>query len=143
MKKLTFILGLLGICASCSIERNANLNEGIQSEIIRNIIKSVNSGNADAYVEHLDEDFKAYLEGELKIDGKEAFRKNRANHLKRFPNIHSEIQHLVEIDNKVIMHDKLWLRGKDGKVNNIVEIFTFENEKIIRMDVIQPKDLFE
>ena len=78
----------------------------------------------------------------MKINGREDLKANRANHFKNHPHVRSEIQHLVEIDNKVIMHDKVWLDDSDTEGQNIVEIFTFENGEVIRVDVIQPTDLF-
>ena len=78
----------------------------------------------------------------MKVNGREDMKANRANHFKKHPNVRSEIQHLVEIDNKVILHDKVWLDESDKTGQNIVEIFTFENGEVSRVDVIQPKDLF-
>lgn len=41
------------------------------------------------------------------------------------------------------MHDKVWLRQSDIEGSDIVEIFTFQNDKVVRVDVIQPKNLFK
>ena len=82
------------------------------------------------------------MENELKVDGKMELELNRKDHFKNHPNVRSEIQHLVEIDHRVILHDKVWFDPSDKEGQNIVEIFTFQEGKIIRVDVIQPKDLF-
>lgn len=58
------------------------------------------------------------------------------------PRAKSVIQHLVEIDNKVIMHDHVWLDRDNGNAQDIVEVYTFEDGLIVRVDVIQPSDLF-
>lgn len=102
---------------------------------------AVNQKDADQYVKRSRDDVEIYLGPRLRIQGKQVLRENRAKHFLKHPNIKSEIQHLVAIDDKIVMHDNVWLHdNKEGK--NIVEIFSFENNEIIRVDVIQPKDLF-
>ena len=60
------------------------------------------------------------VEDELKVAGKEALIENQRTHFDNPPKVRSEIQHLVEIDNKVILHDKVWLDPSDGKGQDIV-----------------------
>ena len=115
---------------------------GEQSRIIKEMIDAVNERDAEKYVEGFADKVKVFVESEMKVEGKQSLINNRANHFEKHPNVRSEIQHLVEIDNKVIMHDKVWLNESDKSGQNIVEIFTFENGKVIRVDVIQPNDLF-
>ena len=106
-------------------------------------ILSFDEKNAEKYVIGFADNVKVYVESELKVNGREDMKANRANHFKNHPNVRSQIQHLVEIDNKVILHDKVWLDESDKIGQNIVEIFTFENGKVARVDVIQPNDLFK
>lgn len=115
---------------------------GKNSKTIVSIIDAVNEKSAEKYVLGFAQNVKIFVESEIKIHGRENLKANRANHFKSHPNVISEIQHLVEIDDKVILHDKVWLDESDKVGQNIVEIFTFENDKIIRVDVIQPKNLF-
>ncbi|NAY93337.1 hypothetical protein GTQ34_15610 [Muricauda sp. JGD-17] len=45
----------------------------------------------------------------LCVDGIEALFENRAEHLKRYLEVRNKIQYLAETDNRLIMHDKVWL----------------------------------
>ena len=143
MKKLIQILILTSILVSGCEKQNPKYEiKGKQSIIIKEMIDAVNEKNATAYVRNFADQVQVYVASDLKVDGKENLSNNRAKHFENHPNVRSEIQHLVEIDNKVIMHDKVWLDKSDKIGQDIVEIFTFKNGKIIRVDVIQPRDLF-
>lgn len=133
-----FIL-VLG-CANKAVKENKG---GIQSDIVRNMIEAVNEKNAEKYVKGFADRVQVFVESEMKVDGIEALKKNRAKHFQNHPQVRSEIQHLVEIDNKVILHDKVWLTTEDKQGRDIVEIFTFENNEVVKIDVIQPRDLFQ
>jgi hypothetical protein len=115
---------------------------GEQSKIVKELIDAVNEKDAHKYVAGFDDSVQVFVEAQLKVNGKEALIKNRAKHFENHPHVRSEIQHLVEIDNKVILHDKVWLDKDDKDGQNIVEIFTFTNGKVIKVEVIQPNDLF-
>jgi len=145
MNKLTITLSILGILfLGCNtISKTDYKVGGAKSKIIVKMIDAVNEKNADNYVIGFADNVQVFVESEMKVNGREALKTNRANHFKNHPNVRSEIQHLVEIDNKVILHDKLWLDESDETGQNIVEVFTFENDKVLRVDVIQPKDLFK
>ena len=113
-------------------------------ESVQTIIKAVNTHDPNLYVSVFAEDVRIWVEDVLKISNRDELLANRKLHLKKYSNAISEIQHLVEIDNKVIMHDRVWLQGKNGSANEIVEIFTFDQEgKIYKVNVIQPLDLFD
>lgn len=142
MKTISFAI-LTMILLGCNKPPAKDYAEmGKQSRIIKEMIDAVNEKDADKYVKEFTENVQVYVESELKVNGRSALRKNRENHFNNHPDVRSEIQHLVEIDNKVIMHDKVWLRKSDKIGSDIVEIFTFENGNVVRVDVIQPKDLF-
>ncbi len=119
-----------------------------KSDRAKSIVKAVNKKDAKMYVANFSKDVKVYMyseEGnfELRVDGAEALYKNRAAHLKNHPEVRNEIQHLAEIDNRLIMHDKVWLTPDRKEGSSVVEIFTFDKEgKISRVDVIQQKNLF-
>ncbi|MEP3208307.1 MAG: nuclear transport factor 2 family protein [Maribacter sp.] len=119
-----------------------------KSDRARNIVKAVNQKNAKLYVENFSDDVKVYMYGEdgkfeLRVDGIEALYKNRKEHLERHTDVRNEIQHLAEIDNRLIMHDIVWLTPNRKEGSSVVEIFTFdETGKIDRVDVIQQKNLF-
>ncbi|MBQ4803444.1 hypothetical protein J8L88_11340 [Aquimarina sp. MMG015] len=144
MKRVIQIIILISIfITGCETKQNQKYElSGKQSIIIKEMIDAVNKKNAKEYVKGFADKVQVYVESDLKVDGKENLINNRAIHFESHPNVRSEIQHLVEIDNKVIMHDKVWLDESDKIGQNIVEIFTFENGKVIRVDVIQPNDLF-
>ncbi len=116
---------------------------GEQGRIIKEMIDAVNERDAEKYVKSFADEVQVFIESEIKVDGRENLIKNRAKHFESHPNVRSEIQHLVEIDDKVIMHDKVWLEEADKVGQNIVEVFTFENRKVVRVDVIQPEGLFQ
>ena len=119
-----------------------------KSDRAKNIVKAVNQKDAKLYVENFSEDVKVYMYGEdgnfaLRVNGIEALYENRAEHLKNHPDVRNEIQHLAEIDNRLIMHDIVWLTPDREEGSSVVEIFTFdETGKIARVDVIQQKNLF-
>ncbi|XLS27788.1 nuclear transport factor 2 family protein [Flavobacteriaceae bacterium M23B6Z8] len=137
---LTFVVALLPILSGAQ--------EISKTDRAKSIVKAVNQKDAKMYVSNFSENVKVYMYGEdgnfeLKIDGIEALYKNRAEHLKNHPEVRNEIQHLVEIDNRLIMHDKVWLTPERKKGSSVVEIFTFNEEgKITRVDVLQEKNLF-
>ena len=144
MKKVIQILILISILViGCDTKKNPKYEiSGEQSRIIKEMIDAVNEKNAEKYVRGFADKVQVFVESEMKVDGKEKLVENRAKHFENHPNVRSEIQHLVEIDNKVIMHDKVWLNESDEAGQNIVEVFTFENGKVVRVDVIQPNNLF-
>lgn len=146
MNKLKHLVSLaitIMILVSCNPAPKSSYEvKGAQSQFIVEMIDAVNEKDAGKYVSGFADSVKVYVESDLKVNGRNDLKANRANHFEAHPEVRSEIQHLVEIDNKVILHDKVWLDQSDEIGQNIVEIFTFENGKIIRVDVIQPKDLF-
>lgn len=109
----------------------------------RTIIEAVNEKNPDKYVSVFADDAVVQIyQGPVRIVGREALRQNRAQHFERFPKAYSEIQHIVEIGSTVVMHDRVWLQGKsEGEPAEIVEIFTFKDGLIVRVEVIQPEGL--
>ena len=144
MCKLNIILlSFVVILNSCETRFQSQYKiEGNQSKIIVSMIEAVNEKDAEKYVIGFAENVAIYVEGDLKVNGRESLKTNRANHFKRHPQVRSEIQHIVEIDDKVILHDKVWLDESDQSGQDIVEIFTFVNGEVSRVDVIQPKSLF-
>jgi len=145
MEKFNLLLIVIAtILSSCSNTPTSNYEiAGKQSQIIASMIDAVNEKNAEKYVIGFADNVKVFVESEMKVNGREDMKANRANHFKSHPNVRSQIQHLVEIDNKVILHDKVWLDESDKIGQNIVEIFTFENGEVARVDVIQSNDLFK
>ena len=145
MKKKIPVLMLISILViACDTRKEPKYEvTGEQSRIIKEMIDAVNEKSAEDYAKGFADNVQVFVESEMKVDGKEDLVKNRARHFESHPYVRSEIQHLVEIDNKVIMHDKVWLDESDKVGQNIVEVFTFENGKVVRVDVIQPKDLFQ
>ncbi len=142
MKNIGIFIVIVVFIIGC-VSKEHELSNGNQSQIIKKMINAVNQKEANNYVEGFAEDVKVYVESQLKINGREALQKNRAAHFEKHPKVRSEIQYLIEIDNKVIMHDKVWLDDSKEAGQDIVEIFTFDDEKIVRVDVVQPKDLFK
>ena len=142
MKKLICYSVLLYALSGCSNPCRNQIPTSPQSQIITAMIEAVNQKDAENHVLNFSEKVQVFLEGELKIDGRDALRENRAKHFNNHPEVRSEIQHLVEIDNKVIMHDKVWLNNQEQIGQDIIEVFTFKDQKVIKVDVIQPQDLF-
>ncbi|MEP4050971.1 MAG: nuclear transport factor 2 family protein [Litorimonas sp.] len=109
-----------------------------------NIVDAVNAKSADQYGRDLHSDVLVKMyDGAVVLRGRDAVIQNRRQHFENNPDARNELIHLVEIDNRVVMHDKVWLDGNsEGEASDIVEVFTFEDDKIIQIDVIQPADLF-
>ncbi|MEW7291245.1 nuclear transport factor 2 family protein [Aquimarina sp. 2304DJ70-9] len=141
MKNIGLYMLIVVFTIGCTSKEH-ELSNGEQSQVIKKMIKAVNEKDANTYVEGFADDVKVYVESQLKINGREALRKNRAAHFEKYPKVYSEIQYLIEIDNKVIMHDKVWLDNNSDD-QDIVEIFTFDKGKVVQVDVVQPKDLFK
>lgn len=143
-KGISIVLWACLWCIGCNSKNSFNEPVlGKQAKMVSKIITAVNQHDAQSYVENFASTSQIYVDQVLKIVGKENIQINRADHFKSHPNLRSEIQYLVEIDNKVVMHDKVWLTKEDKEGQDIVEIFTFKDEKIIRVDVIQPNRLLE
>ena len=142
--RLSVIIIILGALAwSCNTGDSSHYQvAGPQSKIIADMIEAVNEKDAAKYVNGFAEDVSVYVDSELKVSGRQNLKNNRANHFENHPDVKSRIQHLVEIDNKVILHDKVWLDKSDKEGQDIVEIFTFHDGEVTRVDVIQPNDLF-
>lgn len=145
MHKLILIAAISGgILTGCNNSSKKNYHiTGEQSRIIIQMIDAVNNKNPEKYVSGFANHVQVFVDSALKIEGRENLKWNRATHFKNHPDVRSEIQHLVEIDHRVILHDKVWLNKSDQSGQNMVEIFTFENGEVSRVDVIQPKDLFK
>ena len=114
----------------------------VRQKVVRDMIAAVNQRNAKAYASHFTNNVRVVVEGEVKVAGRKQLLENRTQHFKNHPQVKAEIQHLVEIDDQVIMHDQVWLYEDVENPADIVEIMTFENNKISEMQVIQPKNLF-
>ena len=145
MKKLPVVLSLLVVLLflGCNEPNTADYEIlGVQSKIIVEMITAVNEKDPDRYVGGFAESVQVFVDSEMKIDGRENLRSNRARHFEHHPEVRSEIQHLVEIDDRVILHDKVWLNESDTDGQDIVEIFTFREGEVVKVDVIQPRSLF-
>ena len=144
MKKTNFLI-IVVIALFPILSRSQEVSK---SDRAKSIVEAVNNKDAKMYVANFSKDVKVYMYNEdgnfeLRVDGAEALYKNRAEHLKNHPEVRNEIQHLAEIDNRLIMHDKVWLSPERKEGSSVVEIFTFDKEgKISRVDVIQQKNLF-
>ena len=148
-RMLTIILPLFLIaCSPTPISQNGHMsfdsNSSSKMSAAANIVDAVNAKSADQYGRDLHSDvFVKMYEGAVVIRGRDAVIENRRQHFENNPDAYNELIHLVEIDNRVVMHDKVWLSGRtELEASDIVEVFTFKDEKIIQIDVIQPADLF-
>lgn len=142
--KPLLLLGLIGLFFhQCTAVNDTSSLEGKHSQVIREMIEAVNKKDASQYVIDFAEEVQVYVDHSLKIDGRPALKANREQHFAHYPAVRSEIQYLLEIDNKVIMHDRVWLKDTDRKGQDIVEIFTFAEGKVVRVDVIQSQYLFQ
>ena len=143
MKKVLKIL----MCQVLMIPFLSNAQQGLNLENVKKIVEAVNMKDATLYVKNFHTDIKVFLyedqEFKLKVSGSQALFKNRAAHFKKHPKVRNIIKHLVEIDEKVIIHDRVWLSPDVPEGSDIVEIYTFDGAgKIVRVDVIQQKNLF-
>jgi hypothetical protein len=110
-------------------------------QAVRTIIEAVNTKDVEKYASvFADSAVVQMYGGPVRVRGREELKNNRAAHFRRYPQARSEIQHLVEIGPYVIMHDRVWLHA-DQTFSDIVEVFTFENDLIVKVAVIQPDGL--
>jgi len=138
-----FILTVL-LLVGCTPAGTNKLPNSPRLDAARNIVAAVNAKASEQYVRDLHEDVIVTMyDGGIRLRGKQAIQANRENHFKTYPTARNELVHLVEIDNQVVMHDKVWLKGDESKPADIVEIFSFDGDKIIRIDVIQAAGLLD
>ena len=146
---MTFRYLLLLACflvAGCSLnhEPKTVLANTPKLAAAENIVNAVNNKDVSQYAKdlHTDVIVKMY-DGEIRLKGRAAVIENRKRHFESNSNAKNLLIHLVEIDDRVIMHDQVWLNGNtEQEPSEIVEIFTFKDNEIIQIDVIQPADLF-
>ncbi len=139
MRHLLYGLATLVLVSACASPRT----ESPKLDAARNIISAVNAKDSDQYVRDLGADIVvAMYDGEVRLRGREAVRENRGRHFRNHPEARNELVHLIEIDNRVVMHDRVWLSADQAEPADIVEVFTFERGQIVRIDVIQPANLF-
>jgi hypothetical protein len=116
--------------------------DSVPIQAVRTVIEAVNTKDADKYAAVFAPDAVVQMYGgPVRVRGREELKNNRAQHFRRFPQARSEIQHLVEIGSFVILHDRVWLHGDDESPADIVEVFTFEDNSIVKVEVIQPDRL--
>jgi hypothetical protein len=120
----------------------AGAAESVPIQAVRTVIDAVNTKDADKYVAGFAADAVVQMYGgPVRVRGREELKSNRAQHFRRFPHARSEIQHLVEIGPFVIMHDRVWLHGNNESPADIVEVFTFKDNLIVKVEVIQQDGL--
>ena len=109
-----------------------------RAEAVRAIVKAVNTKDADLYVSACAENVIVQIyDGAVRITGRPMLQENRSRHFVLYPQIRCEIQHIVEIGDVAILHDRVWLNPNTPMVD-VVEIFTFDHEGFIRkIDVVQ------
>ena len=109
----------------------------------RNIVAAVNAKDAAMYARDLAADVVVTMyDGETRLRGRAEVEANRTEHFRRHPDARNELVHLVEIDDRVVMHDRVWLTPGQEEAADIVEVFTFTGDEIVRIDVLQPSSLF-
>ncbi|MEO1078279.1 MAG: nuclear transport factor 2 family protein [Pseudomonadota bacterium] len=129
----------------CSLALHAGAAESGRSRLdaASNIVAAVNAKDAVLYTRDLAEDVVvAMYDGDIRLRGRAAVRANREEHFRRHPAVRNELVHLVEIDDRVVMHDRVWLTPEQEQAADIVEVFTFSGAEIVRIDVLQPGSLF-
>ena len=111
-----------------------------RADAARTIIRAVNAQDAELYVSVCAENVVVKIyDGPVRVTGRQTLQENRARHFALYPQIRAEIQHLVEIGDVVIMHDRVWLSPGTQALGDIVEIFTFDDEGLIgKIDLVQP-----
>jgi hypothetical protein len=109
----TFMLGLLlalGFAAPGRATPPASTTAADTRELsaVRTVIDAVNRKDPDLYASVFTDDTVVQLhDGPVRVTGRVALRANRSAHFQRFPATRSEIVHLVQIGEKVVMHDRL------------------------------------
>lgn len=108
------------------------------SDAARTIVAAVNAQDAELYASVFAENAIVRLyDGPTRISGQRAIEENRRRHFALHPHIRCEIQHIAEIGNVVILHDRVWLT-EGASPTDVAEIFTFDDDGLIAVvDVIQ------
>ncbi|MFK8016036.1 MAG: nuclear transport factor 2 family protein [Gammaproteobacteria bacterium] len=131
------------LVSACAITSPADDADQQMLAAAGNIVDAVNAKNSDQYVRDLADDVIVTMyDGEVRLRGRDAVRANREQHFLSHSEARNKLVHLVAIDQRVVMHDQVWLRAGQANPADIVEVFTFENGAIVRIDVLQPTDLF-
>jgi len=114
-----------------------------QVEAARTVIRAVNAKDSKLYVSVFAENAVVQLySGPVRVTGRQMLEENRRRHFALYPHIRSEIQHLVQIGDTVVMHDRVWLNPDTEAPVDVVEIYSFGEDGLIsKIDVIQPQKL--
>lgn len=143
MHKLATLLGGYFLVVACATSPTSVAGSSPALDAARNIVDAVNAKDSRQYVRDLSEDVVVTMyDGDVRLRGRVAVQANREQHFKNYPDARNALLYLVEIDNRVVMHDQVWLSGDAEKPADIVEVLTFDEGKIVRIDVIQPRGLF-
>ncbi|WP_395342293.1 nuclear transport factor 2 family protein [Ningiella sp. W23] len=108
----------------------------------KNIVDAVNAKDSEMYVKDLADDVVVTMyNGKVILEGLKAVKENRTKHFDLYPDARNELVHIVQIDDRVVMHDLVWLSQEQSEPADIVEIFTFKGSTITQIDVIQSQNL--
>ncbi|MEL6868298.1 MAG: nuclear transport factor 2 family protein [Pseudomonadota bacterium] len=131
------------LVSACATDLIGDMAASQKLEAARNIVAAVNAKNSEQYVRDLAADVVvAMYAGDVRLRGRDAVKANREAHFQNFPQARNALVHLVEIDDRVIMHDQVWLSDAQAAPADIVEVFTFSDGEIVRIEVIQSNALF-
>lgn len=140
---LVSLLAVPILLSACAAPARTGAESSMRLDAARNIVDAVNAKDSERYIRDLAQDVVVTMyDGETRLRGRDAVRQNRENHFRTHREARNELVHLIEIDDRVVMHDRVWLNAGVSRPADIVEVFTFKGDEIVRIDVIQPADLF-
>jgi hypothetical protein len=107
------------------------------ADIAQAQLDAYNAQDLDAYCAFYSDDVVvADLNGAVTTQGGAAYRERYAGAFAQFPQNKAELLARMVVGNTVIDHERV-IRGPDGPVFEVAAIYTFDGDKIARVDFVK------
>jgi uncharacterized protein (TIGR02246 family) len=106
-------------------------------EIARTMIAHYNAQDADAYVALMTDDAcEATYRGAVLRDGREGVRSGLAAMFAQYPENRADILSAHALGETVVLHEKV-ARAADGEKFEVMSIYSFEGDKVSRVEFVR------
>ncbi len=106
-------------------------------DLVQAQLDAYNAQDLDAYCAFYSDDVVvADLNGAVTTQGGAAYRERYAGAFAQFPQNRAELLGRMVVGDTVIDHERV-IRGPDGPVFEVAAIYTFDGDKIARVDFVK------
>lgn len=106
-------------------------------DIVQAQLDAYNAQDLDAYCGFFSDDVVvADLNGNVTTQGAAAYRERYAGAFAQFPQNRAELLNRMVVGDTVIDHERV-IRGPDGPVFEVAAIYSFDGDKIARVDFVK------